>query len=695
MEKKTMVQKEIKKKTRIYALIALLSAIVLVSAIYTVSTPTPPFSAGKVSPLKNFASIVELKDFLAANANSTGSFTGGPLDAQYYGGNEAPSPSSPNAAAPAIASTTGTSSANQQSSYSTTNVQVAGVDEADTVKTDGQYIYVISQDYSASSQNNIYILNSNPQDPSVVAKISLGNNTDLAGMYLSQDGDELVVLGSNYADLFAYPLPIALPMIPTEVQLPYYYGFSTYDVSTFIYVYNVTDKTSPLLEYNYTMSGSYFDSRMIGNDVFMVVSEPAELYNDTVVLPSVCTNAVSSAIMPSSIYYATATNDTYYTYTTFVGLDVSNMSASPSSMTIMMSGASDMYVSQDNMYVTCPSQSGDGTDIYRVGVEGLNLSFQAAGSVPGYIINQYSMDEYNGFFSVATTTTSGSWFSQSTQNNLYVLNMNLTVVGKLENMAPGESIYAARFIDDTCYLVTFHQTDPFFVIDLSNPQAPTVAGELNIPGYSSYLYPYGADYVIGVGEQTTIENGSENNDLKLSLFDVSDISNPVEVASYIVPGNYTSSTAQSDPHAFLFNPQTGLLVIPVSITDYTEESLNSTVPVPVPADGSAGSSAGSPALVTPPISPPIVFFDSEVWQGAYVFNVSPSAGFTLAGAVTNLNATELNSQGFVNESLGYDMQNDQITRSLYIGSTLYTVSDSMVKLTDLTDMTQIAEVNLN
>ena len=213
--------------------------------------------------------------------------------------------------------------------------------------------------------------------------------------------------------------------------------------------------------------------------------------------------------------------------------------------------------------------------------------------MPGYVINQYSMDEYNGYFRVATTTSSGEWFTQNQQNNLYVLNMNLTEVGKLENMAQGENIYAARFIGDTCYLVTFHQTDPFF-FDLSNPQAPRVAGELKIPGYSSYLYPYDANHVIGVGSETTIVNGSENINLKLSLFDVTDINNPTEVAKYIVQGNYTSSDAQNDPHAFLFSLQKQMLVIPVSITNYLQTIVEPTnVAVPVPANGATGSSPPS------------------------------------------------------------------------------------------------------
>ena len=682
-----MVQKEIKKKTRIYALIAILSAIVLVSAIYTIGNPsTVLVSSSNISPLKAFSSITEMKNFLTANSKVTSTFAGGPLDSQYYSNSGTPTPTG--ALAPA-ASNTATLGGNQLSSYSTTNVQVAGVDEADTVKTDGQYIYVLNQDWSAQSQNNVYVLNANSQDPSVVSTITLGNNTSLAGMYLSQNGNTLAVVGSNYANMIVYPMVMII-----GGQMPYYPGWANYGVSSFIYIFDVSDKTSPVLEYNYTMSGSYFDSRMIGNEVYMVISQPASLLNGTVVLPAVYNNAVASTIMPPSIYY-TDLNNTYFTYTTFVGLNLADTSQTPSKMTIMMGGTSNMYVSQNNMYITCPSyagQNGQDTKIYRVAINGQNLSFQATGSVPGYIINQYSMDEYNGYFRVATTTSSGSFFSQNEQNNLYVLNMNLTVVGKLENMAPGENIYAARFIGTTCYLVTFHQTDPFFVIDLSNPQAPSVAGELKIPGYSSYLYPYDANHVIGVGSQTTIENGSENINLKLSLFDVSNINKPTEVANYLVSGNYTSSAAQNNPHAFLFSLEKGLLVIPVSITNFEQVSVGpSNSAVPVPVTGASGSSAGSTLVV----SPPIFIMNEESWQGAYVFNVDPASGFTLRGTVTNLNATQLNSQGFMNEGTAYYYtQNDVITRSLYIGNTLYTISNSEVKLTNLSDLTQIAQVNL-
>jgi uncharacterized secreted protein with C-terminal beta-propeller domain len=669
MEKKSMVQKEVRKKTRVYGAIAILSAIVLVAAIYTISSPTMLTSLSNVSPMKTFTSLEELKNYLTTNTQGGSSYGGGPLDSQFFGG-LAPV-AVPSEVSPSL-STAGTNSAgNTYSTYSTTNIQVAGVDEADTVKTDGQYIYTVSttqntgyyfNGYYTETNNAVYIIKADPQDPQdpqVISKITLDNNTEPAGLYLSQDGSKLVVLASEY-QAYTYGserIPgsnVAMPMLM----------FYQADVYTFINVYDVSNKANPVLTRNYTLSGSYFNSRMIGDYVYTVVSQPAYANNDSVVLPEVYNNAVNSTIMPTDIYY-TDVQDSYFTYTTFAGLNVMDDSQAPSSMTIMMGGTSDMYVSQNNMYITYPSQTGQDTEIYRISINGQALTPQARGAVPGYVLNQYSMDEYNSNFRVATTTSTGSWINQAQQNNIYVLDMNLTIVGKLENLAQGESIYAARFMGDKCYLVTFKQTDPFFVIDLSNPEAPTVAGQLKIPGYSSYLHPYDANHVIGLG--------MENETLKLSLFDVTDINNPTEIANYTVEGNYTSSTALNDPKAFLFDLQKQLLVIPVSITNYGEIYLQSTQTLPPSVPG---------------VSPSIIS-SYGYWQGAYVFSLTLNGGFTLKGTVTHLNETSLNDS-----STYWNSQNNYITRSLYIDNTLYTISNAEVKLNSLTDMTQTAQIDL-
>jgi inhibitor of cysteine peptidase len=637
-----MVQKEIKKKTRIYGTAATLSAIVLVALIYVYgSTPSvfTPDTLPETSAMKTFTSYDELKNFLTANTqDGTNSYGGGPLDSQFFGSSRATLDNT--APVPAAMD----DSAEYSESYSTTNVQVEGVDEADIVKTDGNYLYVATNNnYQSASQNNVYIVKADTQDPRVIARISIGNNTYVAGLFLSQDSSKLVVIGSQY-QLYAY----AGAERDDIMSYPYYSN-----VNTFLSVYDVSEKASPVLARNLTLSGSYFNSRMIGNYVYAVVSQPTYLINNDVVLPQVYENAQASEIEPTRIFYAD-TMDTYFTFTTFIGLNIMNDAQEPTNMTVMMGGTSMMYVSLNNIYVTYPtwSEQGQYSSIYRIRVNNNELTFEAKGNVIGYVLNQYSMDEYNGYFRLATTSQK----NQTQQNNVYVLDANLTIAGKLENLAEDERIYSARFMGDKCYLVTFRQVDPFFVLDMSNPADPRVAGELKIPGYSSYLHPYDENYVIGLGK--------EDNLVKLSLFDVSNVNAPTEVAKYIVEGDYTDSEALQEPKAFLLDKQKNLLVIPVSKTQYGAVS---------PDDAVDSESKDS-------------YMQSGFWQGAYVFNVTTN-GFTLRGGITHQENTT------TTQYYWYDY-NMWVHRALYIDNTLYTVSNAKVLLNNLDTLTLITEVNL-
>jgi len=634
-----VVQKEIRKKTRIYGTIATLSAIVLVALIYVYgSTPGvfTPDTLPDISPMKTFTSYDELKNFLAANTKDGSTYYGGgPLDSQFFGSTR----ESLYGAAPIPAPATLGEGDYSVNSYSTTNIQVEGVDEADIVKTDGTYIYVATNNnFQSSSQNNVYIVKADPQDPRVIAKISLGNNTYVAGLFLSQDSSKLVVIGSQY-QFYAYD---GIARAEDMMIYPYYSS-----VNTFLSVYDVSEKASPVLARNLTLSGSYFNSRMIGNYMYAVVSQPAYILENAVILPQVYQNAKASEIEPERIYYAD-TVDNYFTFTTFIGLNILDDAQEPTNMTVMMGGTSNMYVSLSNIYVTYPtwSEQGQYTSIYRVRVNGSELTFEAKGSVPGYVLNQYSMDEYNGYFRVATT-----WQKTTQMNNVYVLNMNLSLVGKLENLAEGERIYSVRFMGDKGYIVTFRQIDPFFIIDLGNPTEPKVAGELKIPGYSSYLHPFDENHVIGLGK--------ENNTVKLSLFDVTNVNAPTETWKYIVEGDWAYSEALYEPKAFLFDKQKELLVIPISITNY----------------GVVDSSGRE------------IYMQGGFFQGAYVFNLTLASGFELRGSVTHQNITG---------TLPYVIDlNQYVHRALYIGNTLYTVSNSKVQLNNLENLGFIAEVDLS
>ena len=219
--------------------------------------------------------------------------------------------------------------------------------------------------------------------------------------------------------------------------------------------------------------------------------------------------------------------------------------------------------------------------------------------------------------------------------------MSLSVVGKLENLAPSERIYSARFMGDRCYLVTFMQIDPFFVIDVSNPTNPTVLGFLKIPGFSGYLHPYDEDHIIGIGKQ--------DSNLKLSLFDVTNVTAPTEEAKYVVQADWSDSAVLWDHKAFLFDKAKQLLALPVSINwfEIREE-----------------------------------YYTKGFWQGAYIFDVSLDLGFTLEGNVTHQNVTNQFESSF------------EVKRILYIENVLYTISDRKVKMNNLENLDLINEVQL-
>ena len=251
--------------------------------------------------------------------------------------------------------------------------------------------------------------------------------------------------------------------------------------------------------------------------------------------------------------------------------------------------------------------------------------------------------------------------------------MSLTTVGSLtlNNMGIRETIQSARFMGNKAYVVTFLQKDPFFVLDMSNPTAPKIAGTLEIPGYSSYLHPYDENHVIGLG--------MENSSVKLSLFDVTNINAPTEIAKYVVKGDYSYSQAQYDPKAFLFDLSKQLLVIPVQVTTYGVVSKGGVV---------SGGGSAIPPTAPAPVGTPTPVTQASYWQGAYVFRLTPAGGFELWGGITHQNTATSSTSYYGNYNLN-------VNRALYIGNTLYTVSNAKVKLNNLApDLSPIAEVNL-
>lgn len=193
----------------------------------------------------------------------------------------------------------------------------------------------------------------------------------------------------------------------------------------------------------------------------------------------------------------------------------------------------------------------------------VDLSILAEGKVPGRLLNQFSLDEYQNNLRIATTispvfVTLGYWTRAESTNDLYILDSNLKIIGKIENLGIGERIYSVRFIEDKGYLVTFRQTDPFFVLDLSDPKNPQLKGELKIPGYSSYLHPINKNLILGIGK--------EDWQVKISLFDVFDPQNPKEIDKYIL--NESFSDILSTHHAFLLDEKYQVFFVPAAQGGY-------------------------------------------------------------------------------------------------------------------------------
>jgi len=677
------------------------------------------------SQIKKFSSSEELAAFLEENS-TTGS--------SYYGGvgvrNKAIAVDMVEAdmdlgLAPTQALEEATGRGGGSDDYSQTNVQVEGVDEADIIKTDGKYIYAVVK-------NNLFIVDAYPPEGAeVLSKIEFKDRP--SDIYIS--GNRLVIYGQNQNDIEPY------------------LKFRRRSSYTFFKVFDVTDPKNPKQVRDIDFEGNYTNSRMIGDYVYFVTS----LYNyyyiaDEPIIPRIIENGEvlanscesSSRCFVPDIYYFDIPYSSY-NFTTVSAINIKDDESQINGDTYLMSYSQNMYVSQNNLYITYTKyiseyqlamevledivfprldakdqekiynikavenyilspeekmqkityileryQAGltdqqqqdledelekamndkyeelsaelEKTVIHKVAINKGNLDYKASGEVTGNVLNQFSMDEHNGYFRIATTKNS-TWSRYQDEriesyNNLYVLDENLNVVGSVEKLAEGERIYSVRFMQNRAYMVTFKQMDPLFAIDLSNPKNPKVLGELKIPGFSNYLHPYDDNLLIGFGKDTgeTEWGGVRTKGLKLSLFDVSDISDPKEVDVYVMGDSGSDSIALHDHKAFLFSKEKNLLAVPVSIRE------------------SLGNNR----------------WGDITFVGAAVINVDEN-GFELKGKIDHSDGGKPSSSDYWG---GYRYYDNTVKRSLYIDDNLYTFSNNYIKVNDLDTMDEVESISL-
>lgn len=519
--------------------------------------------------------------------------------------------------------------------FSGTNIQVEGVDEADIVKTDGEYIYF-------AKGTEVVLVKAYPvEEAKVISRINMTNTVQ--DIYISEN--RLIIF---------------------TAKTPTYY-FYEYDDSvdnqyrSILTIYDITDRENPEEIREFNMDGTYFNSRLIDNYLYFIIRNPAYLNNDEVPLPVIREGKTWSSIDADCIWYPNNTRG-WMAYHTIASVDVQSDDAKLTTETFLLDEGSTIYVSPTNLYMTSEGWWRE-TRITKIGIQDGEIKFKANGTVPGYVLNQYSMDEKDGYFRIATT---GSNDGRRDGNNLYVMNEDLQTVGSVEGLAKGEQIYSTRFMGDRCYMVTFKITDPLFTIDLSDPENPTVLGALKIPGFSTYLHPYDENILIGIGKETVEDKSGDfawQRGVKISLFDVSDITDPKELAKLEVGDRGTESVALYDPHAFLFSRSRNMLVLPILEAQIDESDF---------ADGKA----------------PDDWYGEYVNQGAYVFDVSEN-GIELRGSITHIDDPEVYLMS------GYWFDSDlQVQRSLYIEDNLYTLSNGMIKVNNIQSLAELAVINL-
>ena len=592
--------------------------------------------------------------------------------------------------------------------YSQTNVQIEGVDEADMIKTDGDNLYLIAN-------NRLYIVDvRDPENMRVLSSTAFSMNEQSGNMsrgenplvaYLDVENQRLVLIVAGYV---SEQIPVEEPTEPDKsIRYDPYYYYNNYKQYTTTYVYDLNDKSAPNLVRQFSQTGYYLDSRKIGSNVYVITNEYAYMYRgiyagaesagDEIkpedVFPSVSSKTGSVNLddfttIPAGRIAILPEGDVN-NQLVIAGINMQNDSKEPDLLAVLgTSGtifcspeylyvaayhypwlmfAADTAVKSDDTVVSDSRYQETTTDIYRFKLTDGNISEAGQGSVPGSIINQFSMDEYQGYFRIATTTGQ-AWSptgENAAKNNVFVLNASMKIVGQVTGLAPGETIKSVRFMGNQAYVVTFRTVDPLFVIDLENPGSPKVLGQLKIPGYSTYLHPYDENRLLGFGYDVTVKGeNAYNGGLKVSLFDIADFNNPREISTILMGGRGSYSELLYGHKALLFSREKNLIAFPATLYEKTSD---------------------------------VHVYGNPNYQGLLILSIDNGDQLGLRGSITHFDkmpdpdgpAARLSDQEW-NAFWSYDM----ITRGAYAGNTIFTVSNRQIRATTLDGLARIGAVEL-
>lgn len=521
--------------------------------------------------LKNFSSCSSLADYINDNNQNDYYYPGIPepfmmddvMISREESGDGAATPSSP-----PMKNSVGTND------YSETNIQVEGVDEADIVKVDGDYIYVLNK--------TELVIFKYGEDGLINEIVRKGVSQNPRELYVY--GDNVISFGSSY-----------------NFSSRSYLSSGESEILVFTF-----DGENLNLEHQVNIQGDYVTSRLI-NDKFYLVSN-SYFYDSAInsediekYIPLIKDKTGREYVKASECsditHFGSSTNS-------FSSVFSMNVETGEYKSKVLLGDASNLYMNSENLYLASIKNTYEdfeeddyyggmgmsdkmmvdsfapypyrqivdtNTEIFKIAISGLESNFVASGEVDGTILNQFSMDEYNGYFRVATTLNDFNGWGPDSESAVFILDSEMNSVGEVRGLGLDEKIYSVRFMGDKAYVVTFRQVDPLYVLDLSNPTDPNVLGELKIPGFSTYLHPYDENHVIGIGQDADEFTGRTGG-LKVSMFDITDYENPVVLNEVILGESGSYSEALNDHKAFHFEKDRDFMSLPVSIYEIIEES---------------------------------------------------------------------------------------------------------------------------
>lgn len=448
--------------------------------------------------------------------------------------------------------------------FALTNTQVSGVDEADVIKNDGRYLYVVTD-------NKIYITDAQSmKQVGVIDKfVNKGekSKTDTVVRDIYVNGDVLTVIVSEITlndDAAVYN---GVCKVIADCAYPMWFG----DEDTLICTYDISDRADPKPTATHRQSGGYQNSRAVDGKLYTVSFYGVDISHDRTEaeIKSDCVPLIDGEkIKPADIKIGSdGKNDK--TYVVIASFDIGGSSDNNSSYAYL-GYCDELYATKDNIYIvsveygTGTSDYARTTRIVSLSVSGGKIRFKSEGQVSGSVDDQYSMDEHNGYFRIVTTDMEENKDDISSVSSLYVLDESLKTVGKLVDIAKNEGVESVRFMGDTAYIITFENTDPLFTVDLTEPTDPKITGSVELPGFSSYLHPIDGGYILGVGYNGD-GDGADYSSVKVTLFNVTDPSSPKVSDEYVI--SEAETDVNYEPKAFVFYPEKHLVGIPASVQD--------------------------------------------------------------------------------------------------------------------------------